>query len=284
MRSGFELAYKRQLHLRRSSEAAREDIIEVGQIVFCLDVNDYFSWRSPDTENETRLFRALELFSGRETYNAVTETCAQSSNGICALLGALNDFEPHRNAVSAVTVIPGRIQFETKAYTVLKDEVDPLVSKKTNFQSILDFTSTEPHNLALKLQVKEGPHALECMFAIKQSNLHPASYLIGPARAASMLADCRGYVSCKGIGRCPNAETKSFASMTTEQQYQGIWLSSITIAHKLEALTVLALASVLEHNCSLLILDNQCFSCAAHTAAAVERPERSHFCLARFLM
>ena len=67
-RVGFDLAYGRQLTLRRSAHLAKNAILEMGPIVFCLDFDQHFSWTIDEDAAEERLYTALQLFAGREVF------------------------------------------------------------------------------------------------------------------------------------------------------------------------------------------------------------------------
>jgi hypothetical protein len=128
MRSGFEVAYGRQLNLRRSSNLGRHAIREIGQIVFCLDFDDSFSWKVEEDMAEIRLFNALELFTGRTPSRGTWGVSAKCVNRICAFLAILKEPSDQKEAVGRIHVLPGRIEVESKSYTVLEDQDLPILN------------------------------------------------------------------------------------------------------------------------------------------------------------
>ena len=278
VRAGFELAFGRQLNLRKSSNLALREIKELGQIVFCLDFDDSFSWTMDEDVAEARLFRALELFTGRHQSRQTWGVSAQCSNGICAFLNILQDISTEQGAVGQVTILPGRIDFETKSFMTLEDERQPFRDQHIDFSSVIALKTDPARDAQLKLRVKEGPNSLECLFLVDEVIQSKRKWLVGPAKAASMLASRRGWVSCKQKGRCSKVLQNGFEGKHQEVQHGNIWLSSWTASDVTEALTALAAAATLQPNCSIFLVDGQCLHCCARAALSIDRPERDRFC------
>jgi hypothetical protein len=284
MRSGFEIAYGRQLNLRRSSNLGRSAIKEIGQIVFCLDFDNSFSWKVEEDMAEVRLFHALELFTGRTPLRTTWGVSAQCVNGICAFLAILKDPSDESETVGRIHVLPGRIDIESKSYAVLEDQrlTDP---DRTDFASVLKHGTQVDNNQKLRLRVKEGSNSLQCLLEVPVDGLHSPN-LVGPAKLASMLASTRGWVSCNMKGKCRKvgnvAETLNLANGISEVPHNGIYLSTFKSTSSTHTLLALASASSLAKNCSVYLVDEQCHDCCVRAAVGIDRPgERNHFCFLR---
>lgn len=93
-RSGFEMAYGRQLNYRLSAPLGRTALRELGPIAFCLDFDDNFSFgmqvNNPEGV-EIRLQNALELFAGRGPPSTSSNYSALCVNGVCAFLDIITE-------------------------------------------------------------------------------------------------------------------------------------------------------------------------------------------------
>ena len=194
-RVGFDLAYGRQLTLRRSAHLAKNAILEMGPIVFCLDFDQHFSWTIDEDAAEERLYTALQLFAGQKVLRAAWGLSAQCANGICAFLDILRDVSVDDEATGRIRVLPGHIELEKKSYTSLQDQTvkkgndDLVVPQKAAYAS-------EDQYEKPKLRVKEGPNHLQCLMEFKSNNAQKPPVLIGPARLANVLSTRRRLVSC----------------------------------------------------------------------------------------
>jgi hypothetical protein len=284
MRSGLEVAYGRQLTLRRSSNLGRSSIKEIGQIVFCLDFDNSFSWKAEEDMAEIRLFHALELFTGRTPPRRTWGVSAQCVNGICAFLTILKEHSDQKEAVGRIHVLPGRIEVESKSYTILEDQrlSDP---ELIDFTTVLKHRNQIENDLKLQLRVKERSNSLQCLLEFPVGGTH-SPVLVGPAKLASMLASTRGRVTCKAKGKCKKvvntAETLNLVNGVSEVPHGGIYLSTFKSTSSIHTLLVLATASSLSENCSVYLVDQECYDCCVTAAVGIDRPEeRNRFCFLR---
>ncbi|KAJ9661199.1 hypothetical protein H2198_002143 [Neophaeococcomyces mojaviensis] len=123
MRSGFELAYGRQLNMRRSAQSGKQAIKDLGQIAFCMDFDGNFSFgmREHDDGVGIRLHTIVELFAGERAPSSSTGISVLCRKGICVYLGVLQGVSMSRDSIGQIHVIPGRIQHEKKSYERLED-------------------------------------------------------------------------------------------------------------------------------------------------------------------
>jgi len=284
MRSGFEVAYGRQLTLRRSSYLGRSAIKEMGQIVFCLDFDDSFSWKGEEDMAEVRLSHALELFTGRTPPRRTWGVSAQCENGICAFLGILKEPSDQHEAVGRIHVLPGRIDVESKSYSILEDQrlTDP---ERLDFTTVLKHRNRVNIDERIRLRVKEGSNSLQCLLEVPSGKSHSPS-LVGPAKLASMLASTRGWVTCRMKGKCKKVgnveEIPNLVEGISEVPYNGIYLSTFNSSSWTHTLLALSSASSLAKNCSVYLIDHQCLNCCVKAAMGIDRPEeRNHFCFLR---
>jgi hypothetical protein len=305
MRSGFGMAYARQLRQRRSAYSGRSAIEAVGPIAFCLDFDNNFSIAMPKGNEEAveaRLYSVLELFSGQEVSSSSLAVSAASSNGIVAFLGVLREPSVRQDAVARIHVMPGRIYHEKKRYWSLADRVltrEP-ISTFTEAAKIEE----DPNWEETQIGVRENSQALECLLAFgKQQDFNDPSsrppVVVGPSLLAVTLASRRGLVSCKwsrGTYRGqfpsgPSCITSRNHSLLTPKEAEDAWKMSpyhVTVQDKIitfirpkndtAAIATVAALTNVELTCSLYIVSSECVQCCVEAAIDVDRPERSQFC------
>jgi hypothetical protein len=283
-RAGFDLAYERQLTLRRSAHLAKKAILEMGPIVFCLDFDEHFSWTIDEDAAEERLYTALQLFAGRKVSRGAWGLSAHCANGICAFLDILRDVSVDAEVAGRIQVLPGHIELEKKSYTSLQDQTP----KGGNDDLVLPLKAahaSEDLYEKPKLRVKEGPNHLQCLMEFKGSNTQNSPILIGPAKLASILSTRRGLVPCpqkdKPCIQVPGLE------VTVQERYQSMVAPGKTLhfyrldsdeSAMLALVAIVACLAQLSENFSIYLVSHLCYQCCVRAALAVDRPERDNFC------
>ena len=202
-RKGFELAYGRQLNMRRSALSGKQAIKDLGQIAFCMDFDGNFSFgmREHDDGVEIRLHTIVELFAGEHALSSSTGISALCKKGICVYLGVLRDASMSRDGVGRIHVIPGRIQHEKKSYERLEDRY--IIQDDEYAATVMNIVSNEQEWSEPKLSIKESSTTLECLLYLrgkKDASSNEATAIAGgPANLADLLSARRGLVRCRNI-------------------------------------------------------------------------------------
>lgn len=294
MRSGFELAYGRQLNMRRSAQSGRQALKDLGQFAFCMDFDANFSFgmREHDYGTGTRLDLVLELFSGVRPQLSNSGVSAACSQGLCAYFRILRDVSLTKGDVGSIGIIPGPIQFEKRSYTTLEDRY---VGPDESFDSTMaDLVNTDVDTLALELTVKESSTALKCLFQLPQSLGLRRNVVAGPANLADFIAARRGLVHCNQRGRSwkqkPCPQIKGLTSgerryMITEGGRltkdwmgtgKGVWVfycrnpsvASVVLSH---------CAAQYNRRASMFVVDRECLDCCLKTANDREMDGDTYF-------
>ena len=283
-RVGFDLAYERQLSLRRSANNVKEAILEMGPVVFCLDFEQHFSWTIDEDAPEERLYTALELFAGRKVLRTAWGLSACCANGICAFLGILRDVSVDAEATGRITVLPGHIELEKKNYTSLQDQV--LRQTDDDSETFLKAAAAAEHQYPKpRLRVREGSNHLQCLMEFKDPDSKMIPILVGPTKLASVLSTRRGLVACPQKSR-PCSQVPGL-QITAQGRYQSMEASGKTLhfyplefddSTRLAVAAVIATLAHLSEKCSFYFIGNRCYQCCVRAALAVDRPERTTFC------
>ena len=291
MRSGMELAYARQLDIRRSAHLERKAIEDLGPILFCMAFNNDLSIATQGGNGEgidSRLYAILELFSGRKVSLADTSssnvgTTAVCINGITAFLGILKDSSCEtRTEVARIYIVPGRIQFEGKSYFRLTDQLvrpedrPPLTSseKQAISQAILNTGDTY---VKRTLSLREGSMDLQCL--LKFISEQRRSLLVGLSGFASFLGRRRGLVPCKyrSKQRCPRLseawswEKTHLGDTLTELRVNDTFVQFITPSSSHQALAIMAFLINLDVEYFTYIMDEECQDCCLRYANFANR-------------
>jgi hypothetical protein len=75
------------------------------------------------------------------------------------------------------------------------------------------------------------------------------------------------------------AETLNAVNGVSEVSHGGIYLSTFKSTSSMHTLLALATASSLSENCSVYLVDQECYDCCVRAAVGIDRPEeRNRFC------
>lgn len=308
MRSGFELAYGRQLILRQSALSrlpsnVRQALSDLGQFAFCTEFGANFTFgmlgmRENDYCTSIRLNRILELFTGEQpdllSNHGVSAAC---SRGLCAYYSILRDVSLSKSVVGAVGIIPGRIQYEKKSYTTLKDRH---IKKDEDFDTtIQDLVQSGTDFSTLELSVKESSTALECLIQLRRPVGLMEMVVAGPANLADLVASRRGLVHCEqSSGRRSSKHCRRIDGLTFEHRRRleteggsayidwirrpsTLWffrcrdplIARVALAH---------CAAKYVYRAAIFIVDSECIDCCLRTIAGIESEGDVYFfCLAR---
>ena len=299
MRSGLEVAYGRQLNLRRSAAAGRQALNDLGPIAFCMDFDNNFSIAMQEGNEEAvelTLLTVLETLTGCRATSTHTGVSARWVRGITAFLGVLKDGPcEERNETGRIYVVPGRINFEGKAYTSLTDGTPNITQGSTaaidSDDYMKTFFSASSNHVSTGLSVRERSTTLQCLFEFVSSYLDDSGptprVAIGPSCLATILASRRGLVCCKsGSGRrCPELKEarrhwtrKKLYVHSMEVDMGG--KRAVFLKHPGNVSNMIAIASManLPPTYTTYIVESECHDCCLRTALAVDRPERTVFC------
>ncbi|CAF9914427.1 MAG: hypothetical protein GOMPHAMPRED_008158 [Gomphillus americanus] len=286
MRSGFELAYGRQLTMRRSAQSGRSALKELGQFAFCMDFDANFSFGMSDNDYGTgiRLDHVLELFTGEQVHFPSDKgTSAACSRGLCAYFQILEGVSISKSDIASIRVIPGRIQYQQKSYTTLEDRH---VVRDEEFETtITDLVHNGAAFPTLELSVKESSTALECLVRLPRLSGPEGTVVAGPANLADFIAARRGLVCCnlkKGSRKlCPKLH-----GLTAEERKQlntegghimkdwikperGVWF--IHIKDPLAARVTLSHCTAqYTYRSRIFLVDGECLDCCLRTAVIME--------------
>ena len=311
-RSGLEVTYGRQLTNRLSAPFGRSVLQEIGPIAFCLDFNNDFAFATRDSNEEAveiRLHTALELFAGRGLPPTTSNYSALCVNGICAFLDIISETSSgyaEVESASMIHILPGRITYDKKSYSMVIDRFQPVDPPETDFTNTRSFIHARGSLLENRLTIRETYTGLEAWIEIEcrpdLDGRKPEKVRAGPSKLAMWLTSRRGLVCCK---RPP-----SRASRTTEGslgfKHECAWSNTIALREVQDAVheqntihlhgkaidvlkfndTSSAIAAVastvsLDPKYSIFIIDSECLSCSIRSVLAVDRSERTDFCLFR---
>lgn len=296
-RSGFELAYGRQVSLRYTAEMNKKDISERGQIAFVLDFDSDFSLGTVDAGEEAgvvRLQTILELFTGRDAPTMPATTSAISVNGVCAFLGILSEPSEDRAAVGRIHVLPGRIEYQKKNYDRIEDRV-LLRDEADDFTRTMKIACSEIVFGNRALRVKESLTALHCLLELPDSEKDRGPLLVGPGTLATLLASRRGLIPCQSVGDSRTKDVRKLIKgcdavkigspdeidearrRSASLNIGGKSVDVLRCRDSKMALAALASAAYLQPNCSVYLADKECLDCCIRAVMAVNRPEKSHF-------
>jgi hypothetical protein len=311
-RSGFELAYSRQLTDRISAPGGMQALREIGQIAFCLDFDANFSW-GPLTEGEqaldVRLKNVVSLFSGRQTYidGNLNAVC---SNGIVAFLGFLRTPDTGKEAMSRIHVIPGRITYEGKNYPKLVDQrVDssnPFTilyasNHRGDFSRLTDLGEVASSNGNLAWIIRESSTTLECSLDSKllcssNDNLTDTTKFppVGASNLVSQLSGQTGLISCRLAHRLPYSGPCKESAIFSRADIQAAIANGKPLMHNgksilifdcrnvKNSIAVIAVTVHLPSEYSTYIVRGECVTCCIKAALSVDREERPAFCFLLF--
>jgi hypothetical protein len=306
IRSGLELAYGRQLNYRLSAFLGRSALREVGPIAFCLDFDNDFSFGVQENNEEgieMRLHTVLELFAGRRPQLTSTNCSALCANGICAFLDIISGASSESmeiESASKIHILPGRISHEKKFYNSLIDHVQAIDLPDTGFMSAIELTNVERPQLSKILKVRETYTGLEVWMEIDarpgRDGKKPRKVWVGPSRLAVCLTSRRGLISCKRSRYVPQMESSlikdclwSSPISLREVQEAAAEQRSIRFNDKIidvlnykdmsSAIAAVASTADLDPKYSIFIVDKECLGCCVKAVLAVDRPERTNFCI-----
>jgi hypothetical protein len=294
VRSGMELAYGRQLNQRRAANIGYSALDDIGPIAFCLDLDNNFSFGTlPGNEEavEIRLQTILEIFSGRPAPSTNSNFSALCVNGICAFMGVLREPNAERRCVARVHVVSGRINHDGKMYTRLIDSVMP-ERPIEGLGTVYKLAEVDGTELNRSISVKESSTGLECLLELSIDRTMP--WRAGPARLAVLLASRRGLVSCK-LSRQPRrantSQTCRPSTIFSSEQIDKAVAEKGTLCINGKSITLLrcqdgasaaaaiAFSASLPPNFSVFIAEKECAACCIKDILAVDREERSDFCV-----
>ena len=293
MRSGFELAYTRQLTMRRSAQSGRSALKELGQFAFCMDFDANFSFGMRDNDYGTgiRLDNVLELFTGeRIHFPSDKGTSAACSRGLCAYFRILEDVSIAKSDIASIGVIPGRIQYHQKSYTTLEDR--NVVQDEEFETKIMDLARSGAAFPTLKLSVRESSTALECLFQLPRLSGSVETVVAGPANLADFIAARRGLVHCslnsgsrKLCQKVKGVTAKERERLNTEGGHLikdwmksggGVWF--VHIKDPLTARVVLShCAAQYSYRSLIFLVDGECLDCCLRTAVSIETLDAVYF-------
>ena len=296
MRSGFELAYDRQLNMRRLTRSGWQALKDLGQIAFCIGFAPNFSVGLSEYDYGTgiRLDLILELFSGEKSYLSKDKVSAACSRGLCAYFRILKDVSLKKLDIASISIIPGRIHFEKKSYETLEDRsFDHCDVFETTLHKLIR-TGKAFDNV--KLSIRESSTALECLLQLPRSGYatdNDETVVAGPAHLANLIAARRGLVSCRqtGRGEKPCQKVKTLKStvrnrLTSEGGYVSVRGRTreaqgrhfFDCRHSLVARVTLAHCAVPWINRgSIFLIDRECVDCCLNTAVETETGEDVYF-------
>ena len=307
-RSGLEMMYGKQIKNRLSAPLGRSALREVGPIAFCLDFDNNFSFGVQENNEEgieIRLHTALELFAGREPPSTNSNFSALCANGICAFLDVISQTtsgSAEIESASKLRILPGRISYEKKSYTMLVDRVQPIDLPETGFLNAVEFTHTYASQLEYCLSVRETYSGLETWIEIETrpgtDGRKARKVWVGPSKLALWLISRRGLVSCKRLRYIPSRATGSSANKECPwrgpisiREVREAAVNQKTIRFHDKAIDVLSFKDVysataaiastadLDPKYSIFIVERECLSCCMKAVLAVDRPERTDFCI-----
>lgn len=307
-RSGLELAYGRQMNHRLSAPLGRSALREVGPIAFCLDFDNNFSFGMQENNEEgieVRLQTALELFAGRRPPSSNSNYSALCANGICAFLDIISETSSggaEIESASKIHILPGRISHEKKSYNMLIDHVQPVDLPDTGFMNAIEFTQTERPQLNNRLSVRETYTGLEVWMETEtragRDGRKPRKVWVGPSKLALWLTSRRGLVSCKRIryvspqmakstmqkdcpwsGPIPLREIRKAAVERRSIPFNDKAIDVLNYKDMSSAIAAVASTADLDPKYSIFIVDRECLGCCMKAVLAVDRPERTNFCI-----
>lgn len=292
MRSGFELAYGRQLSMRRSAQSGRKALRDIGQFAFCMDFDANFSFgmRENDYGTGIRLDLILELFSGQRPHLSNNGVSAACSKGLCAYFRILKDMSFTKSDVGSIGIIPGRIQYEKKSYTTLEDRY--VIQDEDFDKTMVDLVRTGADFATLELTIRESSTALECLIQLPRLSGTLDTVVAGPANLADLIAARRGLVPCNqrsgGIKSCQKIKgltSDDRTRMTTEGgRFVKEWMSAgkgVWFFHCQDPLVArVALshcAAQYIYRASIFVVDKECLDCCLKVVAGMESNGDAYF-------
>lgn len=309
-RSGLELAYGRQMSNRLSSHLGRSALREIGPIAFCLEFDNNFSVGAQDNNQEgieIRLHTALELFAGRRLSSTSSNYSALCANGICAFLDIISETSlggADIESASKIHILPGRISHEKKSYHMLIDHVQPIDLPDAGFMNAIEFTHTERAQLNNRLSVRETYTGLEVWMETEirpgRDGRKPRKVCAGPSKLAVWLTSRRGLVSCKRLryvssemarstlkkdcpwsGPIPLHEIRKAAVERKTIHVNDKVIDVLNYNDMSSAIAAVASTTDLDPKYSIFIVDRECPGCCMNAVLAVDRPDRTNFCILR---
>ena len=296
VRSGFERAYGKQLNQRRCALGGRRALEEIGQIAFCLDFDNNFTFgpmSGGDGALDIRIQTILSLFSGKDAPLTSSNHSALCVNGITAFLGFLRNSSTGKETMSRIHVIPGRIVHDGKSYVKLTDRVtlQPPASDFTKAIQVSSIAHPEWHE---SLSIQESYTALECLLEIRKGNDSESSPFlrVGPAGLTSQLSTRTGLVSCRLPRHSARTEGISCRErvLFSTQEIQRAVKSKKPLSQNGKSILILdckdldnaipavASTSRLSSEYSVYFVSEECTTCCIKEALSVDRPERPEFC------
>ena len=288
MRSGFDLAYGRQLSMRRSARSGKQAIKDLGQIAFCMDFDGNFSFgmREHDDGVGIRLHTIIELFTGEHAPSSSTGISALCRKGICVYLGVLQDRSMSRNSIGQIHVIPGRIQHEKKSYERLEDRY--IIQDDEYTTTVMSIVNSEQEWDEPKLSIRESSTTLECLLYLRGKNdtaSNEAKAIAGgPANLADLLTARRGLIRCRNIsgankpcGKVKELDKTARQRLITESGTIDMYGHHI---HFLRCKSVAIARAAAAHSAGqyifrsgIFVADTECLDCCLKTLAKEAKPD-----------
>jgi hypothetical protein len=304
VRSGFEIAYGRQLELRKFYDQDEDAFTDFGPALYCIENEKSFAEKYNNSNGiEHRLSAVLELFTGRRGsagpwYGHATS--ALWTHGITAFLGVLRDENcEDRNDTSKIYVNPGRIHFESKSYTRLTDAILPQDECESrcgsgDFDKPREVLQSSESFSERGLNITEGPAELRCLLEFPQDRLSSASkhISVGPSDLAFTLACRRGLVPCKYKSRkacSKSSETKRWPSTAVSERLIEVRMGEKTVYFLSVSSSSHALATVastLYYPLALVpfLIDRECRDCCLKFALSYENRHECKLCFVRTMV
>lgn len=304
VRSGFELAYGKQLNQRQSAPGGQRALKEIGQIAFCLDFDIDFSF-GPSTESDYaldgRMKSILSLFCGHDISFTSGHYSIICANGISVFLGFLRHAGNNKETVSRIHVIPGHVTHEGKSYTKMIDRV-LLQPPAVDLTKVIGITSVRSSDWKESLSVQESSNALECLLEITHGDddgdeEYSVPIRVGPAHLVAELSGRFGLVTCQLTNQQSNsrrlkvcAETNLFKGQDVQKaisakkalSHNGISIYILDCRNLDSVNPAVACTACLPPEYTVYFVKQECMNCCIKTALSVDRPERRDFCFLIF--
>jgi hypothetical protein len=200
-------------------------------------------------------------------------------------------------SASNIHILPGRISHEKKSYNMLIDRVQLEDLPDTGFTNAIEFTQTARPQLNNSLSVRETYTGLEVFLEIKtcpgKDGRKPGKVWIGPSKLAVWLTSRRGLVSCKRLryasphiktdcpwsGPIPLDNVREAAASQRSIHFNGKAIDVLNYKDTTSAVAAVASTADLDPKYSIFIVHRECLSCCMRAVFAVDRPERTNFCI-----
>lgn len=187
---------------------------------------------------------------------------------------------------------------------MLIDRVQPVDSPDTGFMNAVGFTHVYSHQLKFHMKVRETYTGLEIWLQTECSpgrdGNKPGTVSVGPSKLAIWLTSRRGLISCERLLKLSSTMSENNANKecpwrgpislqnireaVTEQRAISLndkTIQVLTYKDVPSAIAAIASTSELDPKYSIFIVGRECLTCCMKAVLAVDRPERTDFCIFR---